>query len=57
VGASGLLVGVYVVFFVIATTAFVVGFIAVGAGIMLVHHLPQQPALHWSLFELHQFPP
>jgi hypothetical protein len=56
VGASvGLLVGS----FVIATTAgaFVVGFIVVGAIIMLVHHLPLQPASHWSLFVLHQSPP
>jgi hypothetical protein len=59
VGASGLLVGFNVGFFVIATTgAFVVGFIVVGAGgIILVHHFPRQPASHWSLFELHQFPP
>jgi hypothetical protein len=58
VGASGLLVGFNVGFFVIAITgAFVVGFIVVGAGIILVHHLPRQPASHWSLFVLHQFPP
>jgi hypothetical protein len=54
VGASGLLVGFFVGFFVIVTTA---GAFVVGADIMLVHHLPLQPASHCSLFVLHQSPP
>jgi predicted naringenin-chalcone synthase len=49
-----LLVGFFVGFFVIVTTA---GAFVVGADIMLVHHLPLQPTSHCSLFVLHQSPP
>lgn len=38
-------------------TGFIVGVGVTGGGATEVHHLPKQPASHWSLLVLHQSPP
>ena len=40
-----------------AVTGFIVGVGVTGGGATEVHHLPKQPASHWSLLVLHQSPP